>query len=50
MIEYKDLDLWLGEEYTGYEDVVGVLLDVINGVLPIEQIKQEVGDFKEHNE
>ena len=50
MIEYNDLVAYLGEDRTTVEEVGGLLLDVINGILPAEQLKEEILDYKEHDE
>lgn len=49
MIEYKDLKAYLTEEYPEHEDVEGLLLDVLNGVADVDELKADIDEFKEHN-
>lgn len=49
MLEYKDLNEYLNEEYPYIEDVVGLLLDIVNGVEDTVALFNKVQEFKEHN-
>lgn len=49
MLEYEDLNEYINEEYPECEDVVGLLLDIVNGVEDIVTLFNKVQEFKEHN-
>lgn len=50
MIEYKDVVEYLNYEYPYVEDLMGLVTDIVNGVVDIPDLKKEINDYKEHNE
>lgn len=49
LIEYKEITEWLGSDAT-FEDVVGMLLDVANGMYSWEELSADIKDYSEHNQ
>ena len=49
MIEFRDLADYLNDEYPYTEDVFGLILDLVNGVTEVDELKQQVKEYKEYN-
>ena len=49
MIEFTDLADYLNDEYPYTEDVFGLLLDLINGVTSLDELKASVEEYTEHD-
>lgn len=49
MIEYKDVIEYLNYEYPYIEDVFGLVTDLVNDVTTLEELKQQIKEYKEHN-
>jgi len=49
MLEYKELEDYLQENYPEREDTVGLLLDILNGNADEVDIFNEVRSFNDHN-
>ena len=49
MIKFSDLADYLNDEYPYTEDVFGLILDLVNGVTEVDELKQQVKEYKEYN-
>lgn len=50
MIKYDTVAEYLLEEYPQTEDLVGLIEDIVNGVVEVETLKQEIVEYEEHNQ
>lgn len=48
MIEFSDLAEYLNDEYPYTEDVFGLILDLVNGVTPLDELTKNVRERIEH--
>lgn len=44
MIEYKDIDKLFVDN--SREEVLGILLDIVNGLYTIDRLKKDIKDYK----
>lgn len=51
MIKYEELNSYLADEgYIDATDIKGLMLDILNGIVTVEQISKEVKEYGEHND
>jgi len=50
MIEYKDVEAWLGSDHVETTELLGLIADIANGLYTPEQLAKEIKEYKEHNE
>lgn len=49
MIKYDTVAEYLQEEYPDTEDLIGLIEDIVNGIVEVETLKQEIVEYGEHN-
>lgn len=49
MIDYKDVEAWLGSDHLEIDELLGLVADIANGLYSPEQLLKEIKEYKEHN-
>lgn len=49
MIKYEDVVSYLQDEYPDTTDVMGLISDLVNGVTSLDELKQTIVEYREHN-
>lgn len=49
MIDYKDVEAWLGSDHIETTELLGLIADIANGLYEPKQLLQEIKEYKEHN-
>lgn len=50
MIQFEQLAEYLNDEYPYTEDVFGLVLDLVNGVTELDELRKQVKEYKEYNQ
>ena len=50
MIEYKDVVEYLNYEYPYVEDLMGLVTDLVNDVTSLAELKEQIIEYREHND
>lgn len=50
LITYEQTAEYLNENYPDWEDVVGLINDIANGVHSWEQLSEGIREYSEHNQ